>query len=70
MNYADLKKQIRILLVDEDQAGAICGKRTVFQELCERYKLKPVVQKNSVKLWAVEDIETAVAKLRLEHLKA
>lgn len=70
MNYSELKKQIRILLVDEDQAGAICGKRTVFQELCERYSLKPVIQKNSVKLWSVEDIETAVARLRLDQVKA
>lgn len=70
MNYAELKKQIKILLVDEDQAGAMCGKRTVFQELCARYNIKPVIQKTSVKLYSVAQIETAVARLELDQLKA
>lgn len=66
MNYAELKNQIRILLVDEKQAGAMCGKVTVFHDICKRFQLKPIVEKNSVKLWSVTQIETAVAKLELE----
>lgn len=70
MNYAELKKQIKILLVDEAQAGAMCGKVTVFKDLCDRFGIKPVVQKKSVKLFSVKQIETAVAQLELDQLSA
>lgn len=71
MNYAEIKaNNVKLLLVEEKQAGAMCGKVTVFHDLCTRYGIKPVYQKKSVKLWAAEDIETAVAKLRLDQLKA
>lgn len=70
MNYAELKKQIKILLVDETQAGAMCGKVTVFQDICARYGVKPVVVKKSVKLYSVKQIETAVAQLELDQVKA
>jgi hypothetical protein len=70
MNYAELKKQIKILLVDETQAGAMCGKVTVFHELCAKYGIKPVVKRQSVKLYSVNQIETAVARLELDQLKA
>lgn len=66
MNYFELKKQIKILLVDELQAGAICGKVTVFKDLCQRYGIKPVVRKKSVVLYSVRHIEQAVARLELE----
>ena len=70
MNYAELKKQIKILLVDEKQAGAMCGKVTVFHYICDKYDVKPVLEWKSVKLWSVSQIETAVAKLELEKASA
>ena len=70
MNYAELKKQIKILLVDETQAGAMCGKVTVFQAICAKYKIKPVLAYKSVKLFSVAQIETAVAKLEMEAAQA
>ncbi len=66
MNYAELKKQIKILLVDETQAGAMCGKVTVFKDLCEKYGIKPVVRKKSVVLYSVNQIENAVSRMELE----
>ena len=66
MNYAELKKQIKILLVDETQAGAMCGKVTVFHDIREKYGIKPVVRKKSVVLYSAAQIETAVSKLELE----
>lgn len=66
MNYAELKKQIKILLVDETQAGAMCCKVTVFHDLCAKYNIKPLIEKKSVKLFSVAQIESAVARLELE----
>lgn len=68
MNYAQIKaNNVKLLLVDEKQAGAMCGKVTVFHDLCDRYALKPVVDRNACKLWATDEIETAVAKAKLER---
>lgn len=72
MNYSAMKENnVEILLVEEKQAGVMCGKITVFHDICERFKIKPLVQKKSVLLWSVDDIKTAVAQMRLENqLKA
>lgn len=71
MNYAEIKaRNVKLLLVEEKQAGAMCGKVTVFHDLCERYGIRPVYQKKSVKLWSAAQIETAIAKLELDQVKA
>jgi hypothetical protein len=68
VNYAQIKaNNVKLLLVDEKQAGAMCGKVTVFHELCRRYGIKPLVQKPSVKLWSASQIENAVMRLELER---
>lgn len=67
MNYAAIKaNNVKLLLVDEKQAGAMCGKVSVFHELCAKYDIKPLVQRNACKLWSAAQIETAVAKLELD----
>ncbi len=66
MNYAELRKQIQILLVDETQAGAMCGKVSVFKELRDAYQIKPVIRRNSVVLYDVDDIRAAVKRKKIE----
>ncbi len=66
MNYAELRSNIQILLVDEKQAGAMCGKVTVFKELRDLYKIKPVINRNSVVLYDVDDIKAAVKRKKME----
>jgi hypothetical protein len=68
MNYAQIKaNNVKLLLVDEKQAGAMCGKVTVFRDLCARYGLKPLVNRHSCKLWSAAQIEKAVIQLELER---
>lgn len=68
MTYAQIKaNNVKLLLVDEVQAGAMCGKVTVFGDLREKFKLKPVVQKRSVLLFSSEQIEEALHRLIRER---
>lgn len=60
MSYKEMKQKVPILLVDESQAGAMCGKISVFRELCAEFGIKPVIARHSCKLWSVEQIEAAV----------
>lgn len=68
MNYDDLRSNsLELLLVDEQQAGAMCGKVSVFKEICDAYKVKPVVDRRSCKLYSTEHIKKAVARLIQER---
>lgn len=70
MTYAQIKaNNVKLLLVDEAQAGAMCGKVTVFHQICERFGIKPRAHKRSVVLWSAKEIEAAIDKMDAEGIQ-
>ena len=62
ISYEQLKSQIDILAVDENQAGAMVGKKSIFQLMVKAGWVAPIVERKSCTLYAVAHVRAAFEK--------
>jgi hypothetical protein len=68
LSYESLKAQIEILAVDENQAGAMLGKKSIFKLMVDALWIAPICAEHSCVLYSVSDVKSAFAKwIRLGH---
>lgn len=67
-SYDDFKKQIEILAVDENQAGAMVGRKSVLDLMLKANWLAPICTEHKCVLYSVEAVKLAFRKwIQLGH---